>query len=110
MILHEEKKGGELVQKTRKSTLKLALAFSLKLQKSWKLWIMQECALTKMGSLLVGKILSKYFQSARGGIFGKFEFINGIGYKLAIVGSRKLIKKINYFILSIGMGFDYSKT
>ena len=37
-----------------------------------------------------------------------FDLKNGIGYKLASVGPRKLIKKINYFILSIGMGFDYS--
>ena len=33
MLLYEENKGGGLVQKTRKSTLKLALSFSLKLQK-----------------------------------------------------------------------------
>ena len=33
MLLVEENKGGELVQKTRHSTLKLALAFDLKLQK-----------------------------------------------------------------------------
>ena len=33
MLLYEEKKGGELVQKTRLSTLKLALAFPLKLHK-----------------------------------------------------------------------------
>ena len=38
MILYEEKKRGELVQKTRQSTLKLGLAFSLKLQKIWKDW------------------------------------------------------------------------
>ena len=36
MLLDEENKGGELMQKTRQSTLKLALAFALKLQKSWK--------------------------------------------------------------------------
>ena len=30
MLLDEENNGGELVQKTRKSTLKLALVFSLK--------------------------------------------------------------------------------
>ena len=41
---------------------------------------------------------------------GNFDHINGIGCKLASVGPRKLIKKINYFILSIGMGFDYSNT
>ena len=34
MLLDEEKKGGELVQKTRHTTLKLALPFSLKLQKN----------------------------------------------------------------------------
>ena len=33
MILDEENKGCDLVQKIRQSTLKLALAFSLKLQK-----------------------------------------------------------------------------
>ena len=33
MLLYEENKRGELVQKTRQPTLKLALAFSLKLQK-----------------------------------------------------------------------------
>ena len=38
MILDEKNKGGELVQKIRQSTLKLALTFSLKLQKSWKDW------------------------------------------------------------------------
>ena len=51
MILYEENKGGELVQKTRKTTLKLALAFALKLQKRWKLWQTQNCALSKMGRL-----------------------------------------------------------
>ena len=50
----------------------------------------------------------KYFQSAPAIIFGKFDHRNGIGYKLSSVGPRKLIKKVNYFILSIGMGFDYS--
>ena len=39
---------------------------------------------------------------------GNFYTKNGIGYKLASVGPRKLIKNINYFILSLGMGFDYS--
>ena len=38
MILYEENKGGELVKKTWQSTLKLALAFALKLQESWKDW------------------------------------------------------------------------
>ena len=38
MILDEENKGGELMQKTRQSTLKLALFFALKLQKRWKEW------------------------------------------------------------------------
>ena len=33
MLLDEKKKGGKLVQKTRKSTLKLASDFALKLQK-----------------------------------------------------------------------------
>ena len=33
MLLDEKNNGGVLVQKTRKSTLKLALAFALKLQK-----------------------------------------------------------------------------
>ena len=51
MLLHEEKKGGELVQKTRQSTLKLALAFALKLQKSWKLWKKPNCALASLGIL-----------------------------------------------------------
>ena len=37
MILYEENKGGELVQKIMQSTLKLALAFALRLQKRWKL-------------------------------------------------------------------------
>ena len=41
MFLDEDKKGDDLVQKTRQSTLKLALAFALKLQKKWKLWIRQ---------------------------------------------------------------------
>ena len=50
----------------------------------------------------------KYFQSARGGILGNFDHINGIGCKLASVVPRKLIKKIKCFLLSIGMGFDYS--
>ena len=34
MILHEENNGDELVQKTRQTTLKLDLAFALKLKKS----------------------------------------------------------------------------
>ena len=38
MLLDEEKKGGELVQKTSQTTLKLALTFALKLQKRWKDW------------------------------------------------------------------------
>ena len=38
MLLDEEKREGEWVQKTRQSTLKLALAFALKLQKRWKDW------------------------------------------------------------------------
>ena len=36
ILLYEENKGGELVQKTGQTTLKLALAFALKLQKGWK--------------------------------------------------------------------------
>ena len=48
------------------------------------------------------------FQSTPGGSFGNFDHINVSGCKLASVGPRKLIKKINYFILSIGMRFDYS--
>ena len=51
MILDEENKGGELVQKIRQSTLKLVLAFSLKLQKSWKFMNRKKCALTNMGIL-----------------------------------------------------------
>ena len=49
MLLDEEKKGGELVKKTRESTLKLALAFSLKLQKGWKLWKKKSCTLHNLG-------------------------------------------------------------
>ena len=38
IILDEENNGGELVQKTIQTTLKLALTFALKLQKRWKDW------------------------------------------------------------------------
>ena len=61
MILYEENKEAELLQKPRKTTLKLALPFALKQKKIWKLWIRKECTLTKMDSLLVGRILSKVF-------------------------------------------------
>ena len=45
------------------------------------------------------------FQSAPGGIFGIFDHKNDSGCQLASVGPRKLIKKINYFILSMGICF-----
>ena len=48
------------------------------------------------------------FQSTLRGSFGKFDHRNGSGCKLTTLGPRKLIKKINYCILSIGMCFDYS--
>ena len=38
MILYEENKGDDLVQKNKTIYLKVALAFALKLQKSWKDW------------------------------------------------------------------------
>ena len=51
MLLHEENKGGELVQKTRQSTLKLDLTFALKLWKSWKILKKKKCTLENMGRL-----------------------------------------------------------
>ena len=47
----------------------------------------------------------KYFESVPRIILGKSYNRNGIGGKLASVGPRKLIKKINYCILCIGKGF-----
>ena len=51
-----------------------------------------------------------YFCYVLGGILGNFDLKNGFGCKLASVVPKKLTKKINYFNLSLGMGFDYSKT
>ena len=39
MLLGEENKRAELVEKTRQFNLKLTLAFALKLYNIWKLWI-----------------------------------------------------------------------
>ena len=111
MILDKENNGGMLVQKTRHSTLKLALAFSLKLQKSWKLLKKKKWALANLGRLhschnFIQDLLNSFHEA----FLGKFDLKNGIGCKLASVGPRKLIKKINNFILSLGMGFYYSNT
>ena len=48
--------------------------------------------------------------SAPGGSFGKFDYKNSSGCQLASVGPRNLIKKIKFYIPSMGMGFDYSNT
>ena len=50
----------------------------------------------------------EYFQSAHGGNLGKFDHKNAIGCQLASAGPRNLTKMIKFYILSMGMGFDYS--
>ena len=49
--------------------------------------------------------MSEYYEVTLGGIFGIFLPNGASGYQLASVGPRKLMKKIKYFILSMGMGF-----
>ena len=107
MILGE-KKESEVLQKQGTLYLKTSFTFSLKLH---ILWIRQECAPTKIGSLLFGRILSRIFpKHPGGGIFGIFYHKNDSGGQLASVLPRKLFRRINYLILCMGMGFDYSNT
>ena len=51
----------------------------------------------------------KYFKGTHVGILGMFDHKNASGCQLASVGPRKLTKMIKFYILSMGMGFDYSK-
>ena len=51
----------------------------------------------------------KYFQSAPGGSLGNFDQNEASGCQLANIGPRNLTKMIKFYILSMRMGFDYSK-
>ena len=50
------------------------------------------------------------FQIAPGGSLGMFYLKNASGCQLASVEPRNLTKMIKFYILSMGMGFDYSNT
>ena len=52
----------------------------------------------------------KYYEGSPRGSLEKFWPNGASGCQLASVGPSKLIKKINYFILSLGMHFDYSNS
>ena len=63
LLLDEENKGGELVQKTRQTTLKLALAFALKLQKKLETMDKEVMCSFYYEQYVRWKILSKIFLS-----------------------------------------------
>ena len=56
----------------------------------------------------LSKYYLEYFQSTLGSSFGNFDQKEASGCHLASVGPRKLTKMIKFYILSMGMGFDYS--
>ena len=110
MNLCEENNGGELVKKTRQATLKLALAFALKLQKK-----METMDKEVMYSFYSGQSVGwkNIIQDLSNSLHQ--EFLASLTSKMELgqtsqCKTQELIKKINYFILSLGMGFDYSKT
>ena len=51
----------------------------------------------------------KSFQSGSVGSLWNFDHKNASGCQLASVGPRNLTQMIKYYILSMGMGFYYSK-
>ena len=51
----------------------------------------------------------EYFKGAPVGSLGKFDHKNASGCQLASVGPRNLTKMIKFYIVSMGMGFDYYK-
>ena len=72
-------KGRELVQKTRKPTLKLALAFALKLQKRWKLLKKQNHELANLEILqsfhnLIQYISNLFQEASWASLTSKMEF------------------------------------
>ena len=52
----------------------------------------------------------EYFEGAPIGSLGKFDHKEPSGCQLASVGPMNLTKMIKFYILSMGMGFDYSST
>ena len=53
----------------------------------------------------LSKLYPESYEGSLGGSLGNFWPNGASGCQLASVGPRKLIKMINYFILSMGMGF-----